>query len=200
VFIFRERKVGEFMSALDRSFKHWSSRKYSHENRHKLYFSKQFLKSRGRYSQRIIKANLAFLKAFPRRFVPSLDFSFFTGIALKSVARYSKNLKTSLKEIEDYLKGSKPEYSNMKSKYHRVKKILPRRVRNRNFGRQNYFKYAFKNSKEIGFEKSRKKKNRIKLKHRVFVYSYYRLQRNFNKELIKAQPKLFAKNLFNAGE
>jgi hypothetical protein len=64
-------------------------------------------------------------------------------------------------------------------------------------GRKNYLKYSHANFKEIKFEKNRERKNRVKPKLRKFVYSYYRLQHNLNKQLIKMQPKLFAKHVFN---
>ncbi len=138
------------------------------------------------------------MRTAPRRFVPSFNFSYFFDSCLKSVTRYQKNLEKSLKEIVEYLNRGKTKYLNAKSMRKYIKKNLPMRIRNRKIGRQNYFKYAFKNSKEIKFEKNRKKKNRVKRKHKRFVYSYYRLQRNFNKQLIKLQPRLLAKNVFNA--
>jgi hypothetical protein len=80
-----------------------------------------------------------------------------------------------------------------------IKRVLPLRTRNRKLGKQNYFKYAASNARERTLEQDRKRKNRVRPKNRRYFYSYYRLQRNFNKQLIKFQPKLFAKSVFNAG-
>jgi len=97
------------------------------------------------------------------------------------------------------LQEGKLRYLNLKGTRKYVKRILPLRIRNRKFGRQNYFKYAANNAQERVFEENRKRMNRVKPKDKRYFYSYYSLQRNFNKQLIKFQPKLFAKDLFDAG-
>lgn len=162
------------------------------------------MSSLGHYQRKIIKSNYIFLKAFPRRFVLSFDFSYFLQSIQKNIIRYNKNLKASLKEINKYLAETKIKLflglqKNIKVRKRFRKWSLPLPRRNRQLGRQNYFKYAANNVQEMKFEKTRQRRNRVKFKYRKFVYSYYRLQGNFHKQLIKAQPKLFAKDLFNAG-